>query len=166
MKHTYKKLFIEMAIIVIIAVVMGILWNFSLLRDAGTGKLTASKPQPVLTASDGKSMTPAPLMQVQELFERKEAVFVDAREGTLYAAGHIKGAVSLPVGEYESRLKTFRSAAPLDSQLVIYCSGYGCPDSKSLGEKLLADGYRRILLYEGGYPEWKAAGLPIEGATP
>jgi rhodanese-related sulfurtransferase len=105
-------------------------------------------------------------MQVQELFERKEAVFVDAREGSVYSAGHIKGAVSLPVGEFESRLKTFRSTAPLDSQLVIYCSGYGCHDSKSLGERLLADGYRRILLYEGGYPEWKAAGLPIEGATP
>lgn len=166
MKEHTKKLFVEMATIVIIAVVTGILWNFTLLRDAGTGKLSASKPQTVITATDGKSMIPAPLVQVQELFERKEAVFVDAREGSVFSGGHIKGAVSLPVGEFDSRLKAFRAAAPINSLLVIYCSGYGCHDSKSLGEKLLADGYRRILIYEGGYPEWKDAGLPVEGATP
>jgi rhodanese-related sulfurtransferase len=166
MKEHSKKLFIEMATIVMVAVVVGLAWNFTLLRDAGTGNLSASKPQPVITATDGKSMTPAPLVQVRELFERKEAVFVDAREGSVFSAGHIKGAVSLPVGEFVSRLKAFRAAAPLESLLVIYCSGYGCHDSKSLGEKLMADGYRSILIYEGGYPEWKDAGLPVEGATP
>jgi rhodanese-related sulfurtransferase len=166
MKENYKKLFLEMAIIVIAAVVVGILWNFNFLRDAGTGKLSDAKQQAVISATDGKSMTPANLVQVKELFERKEAIFVDAREGSVFSGSHIKGALSLPLGTFESGLKTFRAAAPIDSLLVIYCSGYGCHDSKSLGEKLMVDGYRRILIYEGGYPEWKDAGLPIEGAAP
>lgn len=166
MKEHTKKLFLEMAVIVISAVVAGILWNFSLLRDAGTGKLSDSRPAPSISAPDEKSMTPAPLIQVRELFEKKEAVFVDAREGAAFSSGHIKGAFSFPLGEFETRLKSFRSSTPVDSTLVIYCSGYGCRDSALLGEKLMADGYRAILLYEGGYPEWKDAGLPLEGDAP
>lgn len=166
MKEHYRKLFLEMAIIVIAAVTIGVLWNFRLLCDAATGKLSNTKQQPVISATDGKSMTPAPLVLVRELFEKKEALFVDARESSVYSDGHIKGAISMPLGEFETRLKDLRSKTTLDSPLVLYCSGYGCHDSKSLGEKLMADGYRTILIYEGGYPEWKDAGLPVEGAKP
>jgi rhodanese-related sulfurtransferase len=166
MKEHYRKLLLEMAIIIFAGVTIGAIWNFRLLCDAATGKLSGTKQQPVISATDGKSMTPAPLVLVRELFERKEALFVDAREGSVFSNGHIKGAVSLPLGEFETRLKDFRSTTTLDFPLVLYCSGYGCHDSKSLGEKLMADGYRTILIYEGGYPEWKDAGLPVEGAKP
>ncbi len=166
MKKHHKKLLCEMAVIVLIGVAAGIAFNFRLLRDAATGTLSRTEATPIITAADGGSMNPAPLTQVRELFERKEALFIDAREGSVFSAGHIKGALSLPVGEFESRRETFRATTPLNSQLVIYCSGYGCRDSNMLGEKLMAGGYGRILIYEGGYPEWKDAGLPIEGAAP
>lgn len=166
MKQNVRKLLLEMAIIICAGSTIGVLWNFRLLCDAATGKLSTSKQQPVISAADGKSMTPVPLMVVRELFEKKEALFVDARERSVFTTGHIRSALSLPLGEFETRLKDFRAAAARDIPLVIYCSGYGCHDSRSLGEKLMADGYRTILIYEGGYPEWKDAGLPVEGANP
>jgi 3-mercaptopyruvate sulfurtransferase SseA len=46
--------------------------------------------------------------------------------------------------------------------LVLYCSGYGCPDSFDLGIILLAEGYRDVRVFEGGFPEWADAGLPVE----
>lgn len=166
MKKHHKKLLIEMAVIVLIGVAAGIAFNFRLLRDAATGTISSTEAGPVTVAADSASMNPAPLAQVRELLERNEAIIIDAREGSAFSEGHIKGALSLPVGEFEARLKTFLATTPVHSQLVIYCSGYGCRDSNMLGEKLTAHGYGRILIYEGGYPEWKDAGLPIEGAAP
>jgi len=166
MKKHHKKLLLEMVVIVLIGVAAGIAFNFRLLRDAATGTFSRTEAGPVIAAADGASMNPAPLAQARELLERNEAIIIDAREGSAFSEGHIKGALSLPIGEFESRLKSFRATTPVHSQLVIYCSGYGCRDSYMLGEKLIAHGYGRILIYEGGYPEWKDAGLPIEGAAP
>jgi len=50
--------------------------------------------------------------------------------------------------------------------LMLYCSGFGCPDSFDLGERLLAEGYLDVRVYEGGFPEWRDAGLPVEKETP
>jgi len=60
----------------------------------------------------------------------------------------------------------FQGKVPLESILVIYCNGFGCHDSTVLGEKLLDKGYTQILVFEGGFPEWKDAGLPTEGQRP
>jgi rhodanese-related sulfurtransferase len=45
--------------------------------------------------------------------------------------------------------------------LVIYCNGYGCPDSFDLGLRLIEAGYRDVRVFEGGLPEWRDAGLPV-----
>jgi rhodanese-related sulfurtransferase len=164
MKFSYKKLFFEMTLIVLLAVAIGITWNFRLLRAAYTGKLTATTPAPVISATP-TVLIPAGLAQVKELYDKKEAVFVDARESSVYSQGHIKGATSLPLGTLDSALQGFTGKVPYKTDLVIYCNGYGCHDSKDLGNKLLQKGYRQILIFEGGYPEWKDAGFPIEGAN-
>jgi rhodanese-related sulfurtransferase len=165
MRIHLKKLYWEMAVIVSAATVIGLLWNFSLLRDAYTGKLTVSD---TVTATTGSAamIAPASLQQVRELFVEKSATFVDAREAAAFAKGHIAGARSLPLADLDAKLAAFRAAVPPEATLVIYCSGYGCHDSKNLADKLTPVGYQTILLYEGGYPEWKDANLPVAGATP
>lgn len=153
-----------MAFIVLIAVVTGIVWNHRLLWNVFNGTIadaTTTLPAP---ASREATMLPAGLMQAKELFDQKEAVFIDAREPSVYALGHIQGAVSLPVAKVDSALQNFMNETPLDAILIVYCSGYGCHDSNNVAEKLQARGYDTIFLFEGGYPEWKNAGFPIEGA--
>jgi rhodanese-related sulfurtransferase len=164
MKNTYKKLFFEMTVIVLIAVTIGIIWNYHLLRELSSGKLSAPNPPPALSTTQKATLIPAGLMQVKELFDNKEAVFIDAREASVFSLGHIKGATSLPLATSDASLPGFMEKVPYETNLVIYCNGYGCHDSKNLGEKLLQKGYRQILIFEGGYPEWKDAGYPIEGA--
>jgi rhodanese-related sulfurtransferase len=160
-----KELCLEMGVIVLLAAVIGIAWNHTLLLNVWSGKLhtVASSPSSRGTA---KLPLPAGLLQVKDLFARKEAVFVDARDDFVFAQGHIKGAIALPLGQFESKLADFMVKVPLETTLVVYCNGYDCRDSLTLGTKLMEKGYRQVYVYEGGYPEWKDAGLPIESGTP
>jgi len=165
MKFSFKKLFFEMILIILLAIAIGIAWNFRLLRNAYTGKPSAASVSPNVSAAPAAELIPAGLAQVKELYDKKEAVFVDARESSVYSGGHIRGATSLPLAELDSALPGFIGKVPYETNLVIYCSGYGCHDSKDLGNKLIQKGYRQILIFEGGYPEWKDAGFPIGGAN-
>lgn len=51
-----------------------------------------------------------------------------------------------------------------DAEIVVYCAGPACPQSRLAAEKLLALGFGRVQAYEGGLEEWKGAGHPIEKA--
>lgn len=164
MKNTNKKLFWEMTIIVLLAVTIGIIWNYRMLREISTGKASVVTSTPEISEEPTTTLIPAGLAQVKELFDSKDAVFIDAREGSVFQQGHIQGATSFPLADLESNLPAFLKKVPSETNLVIYCGGYGCHDSKNLGEKLLQQGFRQIFIFEGGYPEWKDAGYPIEGA--
>ncbi len=49
-----------------------------------------------------------------------------------------------------------------DAEIVVYCSGPGCPQSRLAAEKLSALGYTNVQAYEGGLTSWKNTGLPLE----
>ena len=51
---------------------------------------------------------------------------------------------------------------PKDAQIVVYCAGPTCPQSRLAAEKLLKLGYENVRAYEGGLEEWKAAGWNTE----
>ena len=70
------------------------------------------------------------------------------------------------MGEVADRLTEFKNQVPRETVLIAYCSGYGCPDSFDLGARLLAEGYHDVRVYEGGFPEWRDAHLPVEKGTP
>ncbi len=68
----------------------------------------------------------------------------------------------MPVGQIEQLLPDFAATVDSDRVLIIYCSGYGCPDSYSVGIRLAQAGFSDVLLYEGGFPEWRDAGRLVE----
>jgi rhodanese-related sulfurtransferase len=51
---------------------------------------------------------------------------------------------------------------PKDADIVVYCSGVSCPQSKLAAEKLQTLGYRNTVAFEGGLQAWKEAGFRIE----
>jgi rhodanese-related sulfurtransferase len=158
-----KRVFAEMAVIFLIAAAVGIAWNQKLLRQAWTGNAPVSAPLVPAAPLQGNIPLPLGLLQVKELHERREALFVDARDESAFATGHIAGAVSLPFGKTEMALAKFRRDVPGEQPLVVYCSGYDCHDSRDLATRLLKAGYRTVYVYEGGSPEWRDAGYPLEG---
>jgi ArsR family transcriptional regulator len=85
---------------------------------------------------------------------------LDVRPDDEYALGHLPGALNIPLRELEQRL----AELPPDHLIVAYCRGPYCVLSFEAVAALRARGYtvRRL---EDGYPEWKAAGLPVHSAA-
>lgn len=89
---------------------------------------------------------------------RKGSVLVlDVRPADEYAAGHLPGAISIPVSEIKRRLKEI----PKGHDIVACCRGPYCVYSYEAIEILRPRGFSARRL-EGGFSEWLAAGLPIE----
>ncbi|MBN2056320.1 rhodanese-like domain-containing protein [bacterium] len=100
-------------------------------------------------------------------YQAWDALFVDARSREQYLEGHIRGAVSLPVGDAGERLGEFMEFYPPDMRLVIYCTGEGCHDSHELADFLRIQGYFNVKVYRGGYADWTERGKPVrEGEEP
>ena len=98
----------------------------------------------------------------KQIYDSGKAVFVDARSQDNFGDGHIKGAVSLPVGRFDERIGAFKHRYSAESIIVTYCSGRTCTDSHQLAQLLLEHGYVNVSVFIGGYPNWKAEGYPIE----
>src|ERR687897_3252986 len=96
-----------------------------------------------------------------ELMERLSAgsvVVLDVRPEEEYRAGHIPGALSVPVDALEAALQTL----PKDREVVAYCRGPYCVFSDEAVALLRARGYRGRRLRQG-LPDWRAAGEPVGG---
>ncbi len=151
-------------LIALLAAAVGAAVNGRLLWKVFTGRPPAAT-EPSEFASQALLPLPVELAEVRELVNG-DTLLVDAREGDLYAEGHLPGARSLPRGASSEQVAAFLREVPFDRPLIVYCSGYGCEDSFILAERLLAEGYRDVRVFEGGLPEWLDAGLPVEKERP
>lgn len=94
-----------------------------------------------------------------ELLRRLEAgevTLIDVRPGEEYTAGHIPGAVSLPIGELADRL----GELPVGTTIVAYCRGAYCVMAHEAVRALTAKGLRAVRLSDGML-EWRLAELPV-----
>jgi DNA-binding transcriptional ArsR family regulator/rhodanese-related sulfurtransferase len=97
---------------------------------------------------------------MQDLLERarsNEVIILDARPADEYHSGHIAGAISVPIDELQNRLRSL----PADKEYVAYCRGRYCVYADRAVE-LLRKSRRRARRLAEGFPEWRAAGFPID----
>ncbi len=85
---------------------------------------------------------------------------LDVRPAAEYAAGHIPGAVSIPIDELAERL----AELPADLEVVAYCRGAYCVFAHDAVRLLTAHGRRAARLAEGML-EWRLADLPVAAAS-
>ena len=96
----------------------------------------------------------------RELIDRVKKGLVtvlDVRPAEEYAAGHLPGAINIPVDQLEDRL----ARLPKRKEVIAYCRGPYCLMSFEAVEKLRRRGLKARRLKDG-FPEWRAAGLPVE----
>jgi rhodanese-related sulfurtransferase/DNA-binding transcriptional ArsR family regulator len=96
-----------------------------------------------------------------KLLASKSVTLLDVRPEDEFAAGHIPGAMNVPIAKLDGQLRRFRKS----QEIVAYCRGPYCVLSFEAVALLRKRGYavRRL---EDGFPEWKADGLPIEADAP
>lgn len=102
-------------------------------------------------------------VEKEELLRRargRGVVVLDVRPPEEFAAGHIAGAVSMPLATLEKRLADF----PPGRQVVAYCRGPYCVLAAEAVKLLRRRGVDAVRLKEG-YPEWRDAGLPVESPS-
>ncbi|PHQ27066.1 ArsR family transcriptional regulator [Marinobacter guineae] len=81
---------------------------------------------------------------------------LDVRPHEEFQAGHLPDAINIPLDELETML----DALPRDREIVAYCRGPYCVLSHEAVERLRKLGFR-VRRFDEGFPEWKAAGLPV-----
>ena len=102
-------------------------------------------------------LAPAELLQRIQL---GETLVLDVRPREEYDAGHIPGAVSLPLAEVKKRL----GELPRGADIVAYCRGPYCVLAPQAVEILRAAGFRARRMAVG-LPEWRLANLPVEAGA-
>jgi rhodanese-related sulfurtransferase len=96
--------------------------------------------------------------ELMERLSEGSVVVLDVRPEKEYRAGHIPGALSVPLDALEAALQTL----PREREVVAYCRGPYCVFSDEAVAFLRARGYRARRLRQG-LPDWRAAGMPVEG---
>lgn len=127
------------------------------LRDLGRARL-AEVEQVVRDYFEARDeLEPLSSQALLDRLERGEAAVIDVRPAEEFAAGHIQGAISIPLPDLEQRL----GELPADVEIVAYCRGPYCVLAPEALTVLRANGFRARRL-EVGFPEWRLAGMPAE----
>ena len=86
-------------------------------------------------------------------------MLLDVRPEDEYGLGHLPGAVNIPLRALEQRI----AELPRNQEIVAYCRGPYCVLSFEAVAALRTCGFN-VRRFNQGFPEWKAAGLPVEAA--
>ena len=97
-----------------------------------------------------------PMAELLKRARSKQVVNLDTRPASESVAGHIPGAISVPVDDLKRRIEHLAKG----KEYVAYCRGPYCVYADRAVELLKANG-RRARRLRDGFPEWRAAGLPV-----
>ena len=88
-------------------------------------------------------------------------VFIDVRTDTDWEAGRIPGALHLELKHVYS-VESLGTIVAKDQAMVVYCNGIQCPRSSEAATKAVVWGFSKVYYYRLGFPDWQAAGYPVE----
>lgn len=156
-----KKLFRQVASIVVLSFIIGLGANFSLVKKYFQGEFRHA----FIRSEEYPSIRFISLSEAEELFSRGEARFIDTRSEKDFLAGRILGAKNIPFVEYKQEKVSNLLSFPLDETLVVYCDGSECQSSVELAKLLHKKGFRDIRVFFGGWVEWVREGLPVDSGS-
>ena len=114
-------------------------------------------PRPSLALADRIELAPS-----RALWENGDAIFLDARVAKDYLAGHVPGALNLPVETFDKAFRVVRPRLAVEMSLVLYCDGERCDSSLRLLMQLRTLGYTNTHVLVNGWTVWRQAKLPTK----
>ncbi len=146
----------QMAVLAAAALVLGLGANF-----VSQQPLPLLQPLPAI-AGAGPVFGEVDADFVAQVRSAPGTLLLDARAVASFRAGHIPGAISLPLGEFAEFFPRLEPELRQAGLLVAYCSDPTCGDSPELARRLWDKGLKSILLYKGGMEDWNGKGHAVE----
>jgi rhodanese-related sulfurtransferase len=132
---------------------------FRFLRDLqalGRSRLAEVERVAELYVDGRDELEPVSLKELRRRMREGDVTVIDVRPEEEYRAGHIPGALSVPVAQLKRRLPEI----PKGREVVAYCRGPYCVYSVEAVAILRRHGYQARRADEG-LPDWRASGLPV-----
>ncbi len=127
--------------------------------DAPTGDNGAVVTKSVDSSSSMEIFNPA---EVEKIIETKKRLLIDVRYRDFYDMGHLPGALSFPLADFDRDKAKFTETIDRAQPLLIYCSGLECPDSHTFADRLIQLKYLNVKVFSLGFSGWEADGRKIE----
>ena len=156
----WKTALRQTVVLSLTAILLGLIVNQ--FRSDSIPLLGDWSPEARITLKFGKNIL-IPFDEAKDKFFTGSAVFLDARTPELYQKGHIQGARSLPIGEFDQLADKVFMDFPEDTLFVTYCDGEDCVLSAELARKLKEIGYENVRVLYNGWSLWKSHQLPFQG---
>ncbi len=107
-------------------------------------------------------LSPISIYEAKTLFNRGQAIFLDARPADQYRKGHIKGALNLPWNRAEEDFIEVAQQIPEEKTVITYCDGATCDLCDKLALFLRDLGFENVRPINNGWSTWKKFNLPVE----
>jgi len=136
---------------------------------AGTNPAAPSSLPPPAVPTTGKALQLIDGRQTVQLLHDSHLkpgaiVFIDARDEEHYLGGHVPGAYEFDPYHPEKYFPAVLPVCRAAEQIVVYCNGGDCDDSKTAAVLLQDMGIanQKIFIYGGGITEWSTNHQPVE----
>jgi rhodanese-related sulfurtransferase len=149
-----RQTLLEALLLIVAAIILGFAYTFV------THQGFFARAQSVQSAVT-PSLEMISLATAQQVYDSKNALFIDSRHEIDYKEGHIGGAVNVVLKAFDTYHELL-AKIPKDKLLIVYCNGAECNSSLELAVKLMESGFTNVKVFFGGWQEWKSAKLPIE----
>lgn len=128
-------------------------------RAVGETRLAEIERVVAAYLKDRATLEPVTVKELAKRLDEGVVVVIDVRPVEEFAAGHIRGARSIPVNELKQRL----AELPRMREIIAYCRGPYCVQSDEAVSLLKRHGFN-VRRLEVGLPDWRANGLPVVSA--
>lgn len=136
-------------------------WTMRQLEDA-PHPLRYAWSEHVSRSAQEKGMRTVTLEEAREIAITFSHILFDARKPTDFQAGHLPGAMSLSLLDFDALFPSVEPLLTPEQPVLVYCSGEDCDESLKLGEMLIELGYTNLTLFAGGMKAWQEAGYEVE----
>ncbi len=157
-----KKLLIEITVILTITLISSVIFNYF-----STGELHLLSKYNKINLKKEKIDFEILDIELFDYYKNEKGVIVlDARSKEEYDQGHIPGAYSFGLNNFEKLFKERGEFLRLGKIIITYCSGEYCNDSYDLAVKLAEKGIGEIFIFKGGMQIWEESGYPVISSAP
>jgi rhodanese-related sulfurtransferase len=148
----------------VLSIVFFVSGTYHFLMPGGLLSLEGEVVEGMQNAYAGSFIPKISEKKVHKLLD-SDTVFIDARLARDFKAGHLKGAISVPVDANDVERQKVTADIAKDARIVMYCQSSACKYAEIVAIKLIDKGYSNISIFKGGWAEWVAKnGKPRETA--